>query len=166
MKNFLIVGLLCCYTAIYAQQTYNYPSDSIPSISITGTSTLHGWTVVAGEVTDFPTQLFIDWEEGYSIDSFAFAVKVASLDGGRGASMNGKIQKALQSTTSPTIEYQQTQPAALVRQEEQWTLTSLGRLSMAGQEQDIAVEVQLEKEGNTLLVKGSHPLKMRLIFRG
>ena len=145
---------------VYSQQSYNYPIDSLPSISISGTSTLHGWTVTAGEVTDFPSNLTLSLEETQTIDSFSFSVAVMSLDGGRGASMNGKIQTALQATTSPTITYSQSQPAALVKQADQWTLSSTGTLTMAGKEKAITVDVQLEEQDGTLVFKGSKDLKM------
>ncbi len=145
---------------VYSQQNYTYPTDSLPSISITGTSTLHGWTVTAGEVTDFPTSLTFSLEESQTIDSFSFAVAVMSLDGGRGASMNGKIQGALQATTSPRIVYTQTQPATLVKQEEQWILNSTGTLAMAGKEKDISVAVELEEQNGSLIFKGRKDLKM------
>ena len=160
MKNFLVLSILCCYSVVYSQQNYNYPIDSLPSISISGTSTLHGWTVTAGEVTDFPSNLTLSLEETQTIDSFSFSVAVMSLDGGRGASMNGKIQTALQATTSPTITYSQSQPAALVKQADQWTLSSTGTLAMAGKEKAITVDVQLEEQDGTLVFKGSKDLKM------
>ena len=114
----------------------------------------------AGEVSDFPTEVTLVLEEGQTIDSFAFTVVVASLDGGRGASMNGKIKTALQATTSPTIIYQQTQPAALTQKDGQWMLTSMGSLSMAGKEKEISVDVLIEERDNGLVFKGSKPLKM------
>ena len=160
MKNFLVLSILCCYSVVYSQQSYNYPIDSLPSISISGTSTLHGWTVTAGEVTDFPSNLTLSLEETQTIDSFSFSVAVMSLDGGRGASTNGKIQTALQATTSPTITYSQSQPAALVKQADQWTLSSTGTLAMAGKEKAITVDVQLEEQDGTLVFKGSKDLKM------
>ena len=154
------MSLLCCYSIVYGQQNYSYPTDSLPSISISGTSTLHGWTVTAGEVTDFPTNLAFSLAETQTIDSFSFSVAVMSLDGGRGASMNGKIQTALQATISPTIIYSQSQPAALVKQADQWTLSSTGTLAMAGKEKAITVDVQLEERDGQLIFKGSKDLKM------
>ena len=160
MKNLLFVLLICCYSIVYGQSNYNTSIDSLPSISISGSSTLHGWTVTAGEVTDFPKNLTFSLEEDQTIDSFSFAVTVMSLDGGRGASMNGKIHKALQATTSPTIVYTQTQPATLVKQADQWTLSSTGSLAMAGKEKDITVDVQLEQQKGHIIFKGSKDLKM------
>lgn len=160
MKNFFIIILLCCYSLTYSQGTYTFPKDSLPSISITGTSTLHGWTVTAGEIMDFPDELAINFIEGQTIDSFSFTVQVASLDGGRGASMNGKIQSALQATSSPTIEFRQTQPAVITNSEGQWVLNSTGILSMAGKEKTVSVDVQLEQMEGGVSFKGSKDLKM------
>jgi len=160
MKNFLLLVLLCCSSIAYSQQSFSFPSDSIPSISITGTSTLHGWTVQAGEVTDFPSTIAFDISEGATIDSFGFSVKVMSLDGGRGASMNGKIQKALQASTSPSVQYKQAEIATLASKEGVWVLTSTGVLSMAGAEKEISVEVTVEEKDGLLVFTGSKSLKM------
>lgn len=160
MKNFLFFGLLCCCSIAYSQSSFTYPSDSIPTVNIIGTSTLHDWKVQAGEVADFPSMIALELEEGTTIDSFGFSVKVMSLDGGRGASMNGKIQKALQAATNPTIQYQQTEVATLVKKEGVWMLISNGVLSMAGAEKEISVEVTVEEQNDQLLFAGSKPLKM------
>ena len=158
MKNiFLFVFSICCLTAT-AQN--NYTIDTIPIISVTGTSTLHDWTVQAGVVTDYPMDLSLEIKDGATIDSFSFAVPVAKLDGGRGPSMNAKIQKAFVAETNPTISYQQKGAATINAAEASTIITSSGTVSMAGVEKEIEVVLSVEEEEGALILKGSKDLKM------
>ena len=94
-------------------QSFQLAKDSASTITVTGTSTLHGWTVAVNEIQDIPQELIISGDDKNTIDSFAFGVVVSSMDGGRGASMNAKITKALQATAHPIITYQQKESAII-----------------------------------------------------
>ncbi len=157
MKNIFLFVFSISWLVTAAQS--NYTIDTIPSISITGTSTLHDWTVQAGSVIDYPTTLSIDIIEGGVIDSFSFSVPVASLDGGRGPSMNAKIKTAFGAETNPIIKYQQIGTAAIKKDTAGITITSVGTLTMAGMEKEIEVVLQATDEVGVLL-KGSKDLKM------
>jgi len=162
MKKICFLLLFAWSCLVQAQNTYQFPVDSVANVSVSGTSTLHGWKATASTVTDFPQAITINLAAGAQIDSFSFTVAVASLDGGRGASMNAKINKALLADTHPTISYQQTSPASLVAQEEnRFTLSSTGLLSMAGTAKEVQVTVNLqETDTGGLVIKGSKDLKM------
>ncbi len=158
MKNiFLLICSVCCFAAT-AQS--NYSIDTIPSISITGTSTLHDWTVQAGAVADYPTSLSLELVDGAAIDSFSFSVPVANLDGGRGPSMNAKIQKAFVMEANPTINYQQFGAASIQEATTGMTITSAGTLTMAGVSKDIEVVLAVSESEGALSLKGSKDLKM------
>lgn len=155
MKNlFLLIFSICCLSAT-AQSTYTV--DTIPTISIKGTSTLHDWTVQAGAVADYPTNLTLEIADGATIDSFSFSVPVANLDGGRGPSMNAKIQKAFVMETNPTINYRQNGVATITTGN---TITSSGILKMAGVAKDMEVVLSVSEEEGLLILKGSKDLKM------
>ena len=162
MKNLIWILLSICPFLLQAQTAYHIPTDSIPTINITGTSTLHGWTAAASTITNYPESIQLSLDEGATIDSFAFSVAVKSLDGGRGASMNGKIFNALQAEAHPEIHYQQTLPAVITKGEDgQFSLTSTGALTMAGATKEVAVEVAItEKEAGQIVLQGSKDLKM------
>ena len=158
MKNlFFLLFSFCCLSA--AAQS-NYTIDTIPSISITGTSTLHDWTVQAGVVADYPTNLSLELVDGATIDSFSFSVPVANLDGGRGPSMNAKIQKAFAVETNPTINYQQIGVASIQEEATGKTITSAGTLTMAAVSKDIEVVLVVSETEGVLSLKGSKDLKM------
>jgi len=162
MKKICLLLLVAWSCLLQAQKTYQFPVDSVAHISVSGTSTLHGWTATAATVTDFPKEIILSLAEGEKIDSFAFTVAVASLDGGRGASMNAKINKALLADTHPSISYQQTSPATLTANAAgDFELASTGLLSMAGTSTEVQVTVAItETEAGGLILQGSQQLKM------
>ena len=130
-------------------------------VSITGTSTLHGWTVNAGEI-ELPEKLTLEIKEGANIDSFSFKVKVESLDGGRGTTMNKKINTALKAASHPMVIYTQTQSAIVqnVQADNSFSLTSIGMLEIAGLTKEVEIQVNgQQSEGGQLRFKGSKDFK-------
>ena len=153
---FLILGLV--FNKVSMAQSYNLVTDSSTQITVTGTSTLHGWTVTAKEVQDVPSTLVLS--EQNTIDSFAFGVVVSSMDGGRGASMNKKVTTALKATEHPIITFQQSEPASIsaIDATGNFTLTAKGMLKMVGLEKEIEIEVKGQKTANAIVLTGSKPL--------
>jgi len=162
MKKISLLLLVAWSCLLQAQKTYQFSVDSVAKVSVAGTSTLHEWKATAATVTDFPQQIKLNLIKGERIDSFAFVVAVASLDGGRGASMNAKITKALLADAHPTISYQQISPAILEVQEEgNFVLSSIGLLSMAGVSKEIQVTVNIkENSSGALVLSGKKDLQM------
>lgn len=154
---FLCLMLNFVFTNLALAQSYNLATDSSTQITVTGTSTLHGWTVAVNEVKDVPTALTVSEN---SIDSFSFSVVVNSMDGGRGASMNKKITGALKATEHPIITFEQNGIAILSDTDAtgNFTLTSKGLLKMAGLEKEVEIEVTGQKTENGITLKGSKPL--------
>ncbi len=153
---FLFLSMV--YNQVSIAQSYNFVADSSAQITVTGTSTLHGWTVTAKEVQDVPSTLVIS--EQNTIDSFAFAVVVNSMDGGRGASMNKKVTTALKATEHPIITFQQSEPASISAIDTigNFTLTAIGLLKMVGLEKEIEIDVKGQKTADGILLTGSKPL--------
>ena len=132
MKHyFLLMALLSCIvitTGTAQKDTYKHLKKDT-KITIKGTSTLHDWTVKAGTVTNLPEKITLN-----KLKDFSFKVKVASLDGGRGASMNKKIYKALKSKQHPYIIYKQKGKAKIKKTEKAGVvqLVSKGVVEIAG----------------------------------
>lgn len=158
--SLLMILSIFLQTAIIAQP-YQLVADSAVTINVTGTSTLHGWTVIANEVKDVPAKLTLTGSENKTIDNFSFGVVISSMDGGRGASMNSKISKALQATEHPMITYTQSEPAILtdLQDDGAFKLQSKGTLNMVGQAKEIIIEVMGQKTTDGIILKGSQPLK-------
>ncbi len=141
-------------------QSNDYIIDEV-TVTIRGSSSLHDWTVECGEVIEYPQEISLTQGTEGVLNNFGFKVAVKSMDGGRGASMNDKIYKALMSDSHPYISFAQTQPASYTLSDSgKINLQSTGLLKMAGQEKVINVSVTGLIEQNTLSFNGSHAMKL------
>lgn len=137
---------------------YNFESVVI---SIKGSSSLHDWAAKCGEIVDYPEQITLDPANSGTIPSFGFKVAVASMDGGRGASMNNKIYKALHSKEHPYVNFTQNEPATYqVDATGKLNLNSIGTVEIAGQSRSVSVKVTGTPDGDLLILSGSHPMKL------
>ncbi|MEM6319042.1 MAG: YceI family protein [Bacteroidota bacterium] len=160
LKKLTLFALLLSFIfpSYLSAQVYEAATENSVMMTVTGTSTLHGWTVTANEVKDVPSSITISDEK--TIDDFRFGVVINSMDGGRGATMNTKIKNALQATEHPVITYEQSETAKITDQQEDgtFTLVSKGVLKMVGQEKPVSITVQGQQTAEGLILKGSHPL--------
>lgn len=153
----IYIPFILCF-AIFVQyagtQTkYVIDKDNPIKISVHGTSTLHEWTATAHKISDYPDQMELSLEAGAEVDDFQFSVVSTSLDGGRGSSMNNKIQKALLADTHKQIMYKQNGKAQILTNEDgQFYLVSKGILTLAGVEKEINVDVNIEENEGKLVL--------------
>lgn len=161
--TFILVAVAAAFSlSLSAQeQTFVIDPEAPYEVYVDGTSTLHDWTAQVGTVKDYPARLTLAPASGGTVASFGFKAEVNSMDGGRGSTMNGKIQKALKSDAHPDIVYEQAGPARITTMPDgQLKLQSSGSLSMAGVKKDVTVEVMGMLNGGKLVFKGSKALKM------
>ncbi|GJM30317.1 MAG: hypothetical protein DHS20C17_29520 [Cyclobacteriaceae bacterium] len=156
-----IVFFLLCYQPVSSQQ-WELDSNTPPNVTITGTSTLHDWTVSCAEVQEVPKQLNFDPDSPGQIQQFTFKVPVEGMDGGRGSSMNSKITEAFKAPEHPFVQYQQTSPASVNSTGEKnvYTISSSGTLTMAGTSNSITIECIATLEGDKLVIRGNKNLQM------
>lgn len=157
---FLLLLLSFAFTGMVNAQegTYSIDMEAPFEVYVSGSSTLHDWKATVGTVTDFPATLIV--EEG-AIENFGFKAEVASMDGGRGSTMNNKIYKALQSEAHPQITYEQKTAAAIeALPGGEFKLTSTGLLSIGGVEKTVTVDVMGTKKDGKLVFQGAKPLKL------
>jgi len=154
----LAITSLIAMTGLLSQ-SYDI-AESPPEMSITGTSTLHEWTVEASQINDYPSSITID-EDQLVIDAFSFSVDIESMDGGRGPAMNNKIKKALLSHTHPVVSYSQVERISLnLISGEEVAFTTKGKLDIAGQSESVDVSCTALLSGDTIKISGSRSLKM------
>ena len=151
----LIFFFLLCFTCTFLHGQIYQISES-NSMNIKGTSTLHDWNASVPDVSGFPDAIDISG----SIPSFTFTAKVATIDGGRGASMNSKIKKALKNTEYPEISFTQAGEATVSKEGNTYIITSEGTLSIAGVEKEVSLNLSGKVENDVLLISGSQPVKM------
>lgn len=142
-------------------QHYQLAADSAITMTVTGTSTLHGWTVAVNEVKAVPQKLVVADGATKAIENFTFDAVISSMDGGRGASMNSKITNALKATEHPLITYTQNEPLVFSEMDDEGNFKSIstGTLKMVGMEKEISIEVMGQQSADGLLLKGTKPLK-------
>lgn len=153
-KSFLSVLFILLTCGFVQAQEVTYQFEKV-EVSITGTSTLHDWTVTASEVIDHPTDLALT-EAGGEISDFSFQVSVASMDGGRGPSMNDKIKKALQADEHPYVSFRQTAASVLDLATE--SFQAEGELTMAGITKPYSIQVQTDLDADRLEFTGQQSL--------
>ena len=157
----LVVGLIWMGSSYLTAQSSVYELDlANSSVAVTGGSTLHDWKAEAGSFGMKPEHISLSPES--KIENLYFFVKVDSLDGGRGATMNKKIYKAFNSQTHPLIEFTQLSATTIQQKEgsENMEIIAQGKLKMAGVEKEVELQVMGEKEEDNIVLKGSKDMKM------
>ena len=163
MKFTLLSGL-CALLMVFGAHAQNYDlvlsTDAPPEVKVTGTSTLHDWTVQSNEIPQVPKTLTFNPTADQILEAFSFQVEVAQLDGGRGASMNEKIKSAFKWESNPHIKFQQTQASSQEVSDSELEITSQGILSMAGMEREVSVKVKAVKKDQNWHFSGQYPMNM------
>lgn len=161
MKYILLpLVFLISYQINHAQNFTLADVDGV-KVSVKGNSTLHEWEAVASDIKDYPTTIATDLKTSSGFEDFGFKVGVESLDGGRGSSMNNKINKALLSTDHPNIVFTSSKVELMEGAEAgQSKIKSMGTLEIAGKSLEVEVEASVNQEDNQLVISGSKALKM------
>lgn len=143
------------------EKMFTISSETPFEMYVSGTSTLHDWKATVAKVIDYPTTLKFNPAKGGTIESFTFKAEGKSMDGGRGSAMNDKIYKAVKCDVHPWMNYAQSKPAELKAVGSgEYKLISSGKLSIAGVEKAIEVEVKGMLKDGKLTLQGSKDLKL------
>lgn len=158
---------LCSTSLLFAQESYSISEDT--EVNIEGSSTLHAWKAIVGKVEGnlMPHSKFAKMKikEGAEVGVVSLKFEVATIDGGRGDTMNDKIKNALKNDTSPFIEFVAKEPAKIVSiagdSENKFNVISKGDLSMAGVTKPIEINLIGEfVDKNTIKFTGAQEMKM------
>lgn len=162
MKSLLFsIALLFVFQFSHAQINYVIADKDGVKISVKGSSTLHDWEAVASEVSDYPKELSAINSGAINFEAFGFNVLVESLDGGRGASMNKKITKALLAADHPNIIFDASEITLHTEESDvPNVIKSKGQLQLAGKSLEVDVEAKFILGEKELIISGSKPLKM------
>lgn len=149
---------LCVFLFMgYAQaQETQYDLAPETEIFVLGKSTLHDWKVVCNEVAGEFT--LSGAEKTLEVSKGTLSIAIASMDGGRGATMNQKLSKALKATSHPNIAFE---VSTLTPKEEAGTYAAVGTLALAGESKEMNIElVAMQLENQQLKFTGKVPLTM------
>tara|TARA_B100000497_G_scaffold114447_1_gene137044 strand:+ start:1283 stop:1855 length:573 start_codon:yes stop_codon:yes gene_type:complete len=142
--------------SIFQLNAQEYKLSEAQSVNVVGTSTLHDWKVTVPKAEGFPISIDIN----SPLPEFTFKAEVKTMDGGRGASMNTKIYKALKSVEHPEIVYHQTEVSPVEKDGNEIIIISKGTLSIAGVENKVNLKIQGNLDGDQLVLNGKCLLKM------
>ncbi len=119
--------------SVFCQNTTWWIDAGNSKVVVSGTSTLKDWSAQTSAVTGSMTL-----DSTGQIKAVDLSFDSNSLDGGRGADMNSKIEKALKSDEYPQIRFHsdQVQPGGSS------TFSSTGKVMIAGVEKEITVAVE------------------------
>lgn len=157
MKNQQILGKMKKMTVLLlafagmglanAQQTLRLQDET--SISISGTSTLHDWTMEAGSPKGS-----LEFDTG-GINNVVLSIPVAEIVSERGATMDKKAHNALKMETVPEIRFI-TEVSKPIDLEDQ---VISGTLSIAGEDRSVEIPVIISGKG-PIRIKGELPIML------
>ena len=155
----LLLSMTGVDQAIGQAETFSVESVEV---LVTGGSTLHDWQATCSEVIEYPATLSLDLQEGGVIEDFTFKVGVHSMDGGRGATMNKKILKALKAETHPYIQFMQNNPSTYPGFGDGGSsaFSVVGMVSVAGVNKEITVDVTATLDGDILTMSGEQAMQL------
>lgn len=157
-RNFLPVLLLLALPAMVAAQEFK-PITQKGEVTVTGTSTLHDWEIVAEQTSGI---LIVDTEEETpKIDKLEFQVLAESLKSGKGG-MDNNTYNALNTEKYPNISFKMlevTDIQPIISTSNRFKVKASANLTIAGttRKTDISFTLSL---GDELKIEGVKPLKM------
>ncbi len=135
----------------FAQQSYHLTGDQ--QFTVTGTSTIHDWEMIAKEGSTGSAQLSFENGKLSKITSLTIEMPVKSLKSGKG-SMDKNAYEALATEKYPSIKFELTEFMGVIGTQ----VKAKGKLTIAGKSQIIPLQVTYSMSGNIVKFEGSHPV--------
>lgn len=128
------------------------------SITVRGTSNVHGWTCTSTQVggSANAAAAATGWT---GLSALTVRVPVSSLDC-RNRTMNGKLRSAFNAPANPNIQFTLTNARVTAPSGGRFTVTANGTLAMAGQSRPVAVTAQGQVVNGRYKFTGSVPVTM------
>jgi polyisoprenoid-binding protein YceI len=165
-KIFTVALFTMAATVAGAQETARVAVSPESKLWIEGTSNLHGWACRTQQLDatvelDATAAAQIDAAPPKALKRVTVKVPVKSLKCGNGA-MDNNLYKALNADGSPDISYiMATFEAVQGETKDSFSLKTVGTLTVAGKEQNIAMEISATRlPDGTVHAKGMVPIKM------
>lgn len=135
---------------------------------VDGTSNIHNWTATVGTVEGTFTMADAFLRKGKLQPGVAFQggtlrIPVASLDGGKGETMNNKILAAFDAPTHPQIEFAlgEATVASIPDGDAEFPVSVSGQLTMAGQTHPVTLALTGQRQADgSFRFSGKHPILM------
>lgn len=139
----------------------SYRSNGRSSILISGTSTLHDWTMKSGEGVSNAT--FTTDSDGnvVQLNALSFSVRAESILSEHSL-MNTKTYEALKTKTNPTISFVATSATVYPATGNNFMVKSKGKLTIAGVSKGVELTAtgQFDKSDGSITCTGSKKIRM------
>ncbi|GGK55159.1 MULTISPECIES: YceI family protein [Flavobacteriaceae] len=156
LKAISFFTLLLLTSQITFSQEYNLVNNE-SSLSVSGTSSLHDWTIEANEQSGI--LVFQDFQKG-EITKCSLAVDVEGLESGKRA-MDKNTYKALKYDSHKTIKFDLVEVLETLEQSDKsFLIKTKGDLIIAGVKKQITLNFTLISEGEQAVLKGEKKIKM------
>lgn len=155
MKNATIILLILAGFTVQAQQLVKLDKSS--ELSVSGTSTLHDWTIVAEDIAGSAA---FDITDGQiiSVSDLNIKVKVTEIKSGK-SGMDKNTFNALKSDDHPYITFSLANAPA-TKSGSKYQVRGSGTLMIAGVKKPITVTALCSIAGNVISCQGSYAMKM------
>lgn len=164
MKNIFKIPLMIAISAIglarnsYAQTAYKIADSKNNNMKLSGTSTLHDWTMNA-QVFTSEAQFVLTDHQISSLKALTFSLAVADLKSGE-SGLDKNAYKALNSATYKSISYKLTS-ATVLPEGNKFLIKAHGSLTIAGVTKEVIIDVHaVINADETITCTGSEKLDM------
>lgn len=143
-----------------------YTLQNSSSTTVSGTSTLHDWTVdvknQTGKVSIAAKKIMEDAIKAGSITNLSVTVFASDIMSRKGKTMDNKMHKALKMELFPTITYTLNNPVGfeLINKDGHVLENFSGILSIAGVERTVSTTVRAHYNNKKLSLSGELPIKL------
>jgi len=145
MKNTIVLLFVACVSLGFSQESLELSSQS--TLIISGTSSVHDWTVAAKEMTGKLTALENTPTE------IIFEIMVVDIQSERGAAMDKKMHAALKKEQHPKIDFK--------LQEVKGKSIIIGILNIAGVSKEVEIDSEITSLTNGIQIKGEKKISLQ-----
>jgi polyisoprenoid-binding protein YceI len=161
-KQALLMLTICItgfHQHLYSQQTYKINDSKDINMKLSGTSTLHKWTMntqtFSGEARFGFTDHLLS-----TVSALNFSLAVQDLKSGE-KGLDKNAYKALKTDKYKDILYTLTSAKVSPEKDKRYLITTQGKLSIAGVTNDVSMDVYcVVNQDNSITCTGSDKLKM------
>lgn len=141
-------SLLILMVMLFAQFAFGQKiSAKSVSVSVSGTSPMHDWTMSA------TGGAFAGTVSGNAISNVKFSIPAKNLKSTKGKMMDNKAYEALKASSAPTIYFAASSIAV-------GKSSVSGKLAIAGVTKTVSIPVTVAKKGSGYVIEGTESIKM------
>jgi polyisoprenoid-binding protein YceI len=165
IKQTLILTAICILgfsSTLHAQSIYKINDSKDMDMKLSGTSTLHSWTM---DAKTFSGDADFHFESGSggalsSVKSLTFTLAVADLKGSEGG-LNKNAYKALKAKDYKDIDYKLLSATITPEKDNKYLIKAHGNLTIAGVTKEVTMDVEcIVNPDATITCTGSEKLNM------